>query len=687
MNRLKRSIAVVKAVGDVHASCTVTTTFLIRTPPRLCLLHRPRIPTSSLLLIDCAHAMPKDLGEHSVHQVRVSTSPLTRESPATRRATPPDPQPSTNLTGLDPTPSQPTDLDMEILSPTDSRPASPMAPPSPINMDEDSQIGVLSSPIYISSTDPFDQQNNIVTSSLHSIADWLESVKWDAVFGCNPLDAATLNSNPLASAATRVVRYLNAGIAGRSVTVPELQTPPPAQPPRTTNPQQPPPPATQPPLGFDARSNTPGRMSYARAVSHSSQAPSNGYTNWTVLRSPSRQSASTNDAFIDEIIRLREVNPDLSAGELLALQCHIAASRPPRPHYASLPRGARRAVHVVFSGPKPDPAPLPAVVVQAVNARLPAKRSASHAASANWLSCNNVTIRFAQAPEELEITAVRSVLGTLFPHIPPSSYSVGKRQIISTVKFHRLPLTHPDGSPITVEQYTAELKASPAWQSVHIPRPPCLVQEKDSHVGTLYVDFYDNSLLSTLHQVLCDPALFQGEAVHPVKYHKQYSTPQCTACLQWGHPTLLCRSPTHRCAHCTGLYSVQDHRQRAECCHGDNPTPDSLLCPHSPSCVNCGAPHNATNRSCPFYQNRHNTAWIEQHQPNPLDQCQSRDRHDVPSSRYDTARPQGPSRSRRVHFLPVPSTSPAEPQSPQHVNARGLYAPPRQAIAGPSRPH
>ncbi|ETW81312.1 hypothetical protein HETIRDRAFT_104689 [Heterobasidion irregulare TC 32-1] len=292
--------------------------------------------------------MPKDPGEHNVHQVRVSTSPLTRESPATRRATPPDPQPSTNFTGLDPTPSQPTDLDMEILSPTDSRPASPTAPSLPIIMDEDSQIGVLSSPIYISSTDPFDQQNNIVTSSLHSIADWLESIKWDTLFGHNPLDAATLNLNPLASAATRVVQYLNAGIAGRSVTVPELQTPPP-----------------------------------------------------TISRSPSRQSASTNDAFIDEIIRLREENPDLSAD-------------PTAPPFQEAP-----VVPSMLSSQGPSLTPPHAL-------QLLYRRSTPDYPPN-------------EAPEEPEITAVRSALGTLFPHIPPSSYSVGKQHIISTVKFHCLP--------------------------------------------------------------------------------------------------------------------------------------------------------------------------------------------------------------------------------------------------------
>ncbi|ETW74949.1 hypothetical protein HETIRDRAFT_16962, partial [Heterobasidion irregulare TC 32-1] len=96
--------------------------------------------------------------------------------------------------------------------------------------------------------------------------------------------------------------------------------------------------------------------------------------------------------------------------------------------------------------------------------------------------------------------------------------------------------------------------------------------------------------------------------------------PQCTACLRWGYPTPLCRSPTYRCAQCAGHHSVQDHRQLADCCHGDNPTPNGHPCPHSPSCANCSGPHKATDRSCPFYQNWHNAEWIEQHQSNPSDQ-------------------------------------------------------------------
>lgn len=211
------------------ASCTVTTSFLIRTPHHLRPALRPRVLLSSPFPFERASIMSTDPGDRLVHQVRVPASPTSREpfalqgiaftdSPTSDLYTQPHPS-SSQL-------SQPVDLNMEVYSPTESRPESPSMPPSPNAMADDTQLGLLSIPIFLSTTDSFDQQSDVVTSSLHSIADWLETADWDAIFGRNPLDAATLNSSPLAAAATRVIRYLNAGITGRSTKVPELQVSP-----------------------------------------------------------------------------------------------------------------------------------------------------------------------------------------------------------------------------------------------------------------------------------------------------------------------------------------------------------------------------------------------------------------------------------------------------------------------------
>ncbi|ETW75600.1 hypothetical protein HETIRDRAFT_316207 [Heterobasidion irregulare TC 32-1] len=595
--------------------------------------------------------MPKDPGDRLVHQVRASASHSMREASTPQGMLPTDSPSFDSSAHPDLSSPQPIDLDMELFGPDEDHPGSPATPLSPIDMDDDTQLGILSVPISLASTDSFEQQANIVTSSLHTIADWLETVDWDTIFGRNPLDAATLNSTPLASAATRVIRYLNAGIAGRSTKVPDLQVPP-VQPNRVNNPSRMTQPATHPTSATSTRPDTPGAMSYASAVSRSSQAPSVNYTNWTTSRTSSRQA-----------------HPELSPGELLALQRQIAATRPPRPHRVTLPRGARRAVHVIFTGIKPDPIPRPGVVVQAVNSYLPAARAAFRAASANWSSRHNVTIQFAQNPEDSEINAVRAALGALFPNIPPSTYSVDKRHIISTVMFHRLALTYPDGSPITAEEYTQELKASVAWQEVRIPRPPRLVPDKDTHVGTLYVDFHDNGALSTLRQVIREPALLQGEAVYPVKYHKRDTVPQCSHCLRWGHASPICHSKTYRCNHCGGNHLEQDHRQWAACCHGTNPTPGDAPCPHPPTCVNCGAAHKANDRACPFYEHRHSREWINQHQP-----------------RAPTTRPPSPSDSRRdTHIGPVRPYGPSRNRRP--TPARAHVAHRSQASAGASRPY
>lgn len=623
--------------------------------------------------------MSTDPGDHLVHQARIPTSPLLRESLGPREGPFTGPLMS-NLYYQSFSPSsQPTDLDMEVYSPVGARPESPPMPLSPSAMVDDTPLGVLSIPISLSSTDTFDQQFNIVTSSLHSIADWLETVNWDGIFGRNPLDASTLNSNPLASAATRVIRYLNAGIAGRSPKVPELQTPP-AQPNRVNNTQRAPQQATRPP------SAPPGNMTYARAASRASPAPSNNYTSWTVSRPSSQQSTSVDAGFDNDISRLREAHPDLTVGELLALQRHYASTRAQRPRRVSLPRGSRRAIHVVFTETRPNLPPRPAVVVHAVNSRLPAERRAFQAASASWSSRNNVTIRFAQAPEDPELNAVRGAIRALFPDIPPTTYTVEKRHIISTVMFHRLALVHHDGSPISAEQYAQELKASLAWQDIHIPRPPRLVPDKDTHVGTLYVDFQDNGSLTALRHVMREPALLQGESVFPVKYHKRDTVPQCSACLRWGHSRPVCRSTTHRCNHCGGNHSEHEHRQWAACCHGNPPTPAGTPCPHPPKCANCGSDHKATDRACAFYEHRHNREWINLHQPRaetqqpPHNNQNPRQRN----TRTGLGRSQGPQGNRRVRFLVKPSASPADPSGPQNIPARDHSAHPSQAYASPS---
>ncbi|ETW74952.1 hypothetical protein HETIRDRAFT_108372 [Heterobasidion irregulare TC 32-1] len=245
--------------------------------------------------------MSTDPGDRMVYQVRAPTSPTSREPSALQGIAFTD-SPTSNLY-TQPHPSssqlsQPVDLNMEVYSPTESRPESPSMPPSP--------AGTSVHPIFLSTTDSFDQQSDVVTSSLHSIADWLETVDWDAILGRNPLDAATLNSSPLAAAATRVIRYLNAGIVGRSTKVPELQ-------------------AARPSSAISTQPGPAGTMTYANAVSRSLPAPSSNRTNRSTTRPASRLANTVNDSFVEDIFRLREAHPNLSASELLALQRQAAS--------------------------------------------------------------------------------------------------------------------------------------------------------------------------------------------------------------------------------------------------------------------------------------------------------------------------------------------------------------------------
>ena len=167
-------------------------------------------------------------------------------------------------------------------------------------------------------------------------------------------------------------------------------------------------------------------MTYASAVSRSLHAPSSNHTNRSTTRPASRLANTVNDSFVEDIFRLREAHPNLSASELLALQRQAASPWPQRPRRATLPRGAHRAIHVVFTTIRPDQVPSPAMVVRAVNSRLPTTREVFQVSSANWSPRNNLTIRFTQAPEDPKINVARAALSAFFPNIPPSTYPVNR---------------------------------------------------------------------------------------------------------------------------------------------------------------------------------------------------------------------------------------------------------------------
>jgi hypothetical protein len=77
------------------------------------------------------------------------------------------------------------------------------------------------------------------------------------------------------------------------------------------------------------------------------------------------------------------------------------------------------------------------------------------------------------------------------------------------------------------------------------------------------------------------------------RYIQYNAATHCQNCQGWGHPKEMCKNPT-RCCHCSGDHHSTKHPCDTEGCKG------GLRCPHPPMlCVNCHAPHKATDSACP----------------------------------------------------------------------------------------
>ncbi|KAH9933222.1 uncharacterized protein BXZ73DRAFT_25683, partial [Epithele typhae] len=81
--------------------------------------------------------------------------------------------------------------------------------------------------------------------------------------------------------------------------------------------------------------------------------------------------------------------------------------------------------------------------------------------------------------------------------------------------------------------------------------------------------------------------------------------PHCGLCQRWGHPRVRCTAPSSVCEHCGGDHDIRHHCAIAVCCRGSG----NVVCPHPPKCVNCGQPHRANARECPYYVHRNDFGW------------------------------------------------------------------------------
>ncbi|KAF9442630.1 hypothetical protein P691DRAFT_627378, partial [Macrolepiota fuliginosa MF-IS2] len=136
--------------------------------------------------------------------------------------------------------------------------------------------------------------------------------------------------------------------------------------------------------------------------------------------------------------------------------------------------------------------------------------------------------------------------------------------------------------------------------------------------ATVWIDLSDSQRGSRASTLIGCTLFLNGGTVTIRGAKAHTGTPQCQRCWKWGHTTGTCRRPAIRCPICSGPHTGANHRSIAGCCRGNPkasppipPTPADAPCSHVRPCINCGNPHAANDKRCPYWRHRFNRTWIK----------------------------------------------------------------------------
>jgi hypothetical protein len=110
------------------------------------------------------------------------------------------------------------------------------------------------------------------------------------------------------------------------------------------------------------------------------------------------------------------------------------------------------------------------------------------------------------------------------------------------------------------------------------------------------------------------PTLIAFNRLCTIQQYFQFSpTQQCNKCQRYGHPLQKCPATTPTCGVCAENHSTSAHPCTIPACKA-GPT-----CTHPPiCCINCKAPHKATDPNCPqriMVQEMAKQSWLARQMP------------------------------------------------------------------------
>ena len=336
----------------------------------------------------------------------------------------------------------------------------------------------------------------------------------------------------------------------------------------------------------------------------------------TTKKSYAQASKVINSTNIEDVIRVKEVFPALSAdevGKMLKAKNSNGGTKKPKINMTT--RGqSRREVIIPMTRANAELI-VNSAHIHTTNVNKCLKNSNSNiVADFIHFNINGIIITTNKPASDLDLSTIEKYLKSMQNVIPESIESPHLPKSKSYMKIIRLPYSSELGvlSPDYIEGIL--VKSHLFKDMTLVSKPHVIKASPKLDKAVVWVDIWDSQSGSCVKNIINCRFNVERFIATVRETNMNPGVPQCKNYWKWGHSTLSCRSHVFRYTKCYGAHDTKHHREKAWCCMENKKTNRVVTiadepCPYIFKCVNCKGDHQADSYSCPYWHNRFNRDW------------------------------------------------------------------------------
>ena len=297
-----------------------------------------------------------------------------------------------------------------------------------------------------------------------------------------------------------------------------------------------------------------------KAGSNKKKAPTPKPTN-TTKKSYAEASKANNSSNIEDVIRVKEAFPELSAdevGKMLKVKNNNGGTKKPKINMTT--RGQSRREVIIPMAKSNAELIVNSAHIHISNVNKCLKNSKSNII-ADFIRYNasGIIITTNTPANDLDLSTIKNYLKNVQNVNPDSIESPRLPKSKSYMKIVGLPYLSELGvlSPDIIE---GVLKNSHLFKDASLASKPHVIKASPkSDKAVVWVDIWDSQNGSCAKNIITW-RFNVGRYIATVRRTNiNPGIPQCKNCWKWGHSTLSCRSHISRCAKCYGAHDTEHH--------------------------------------------------------------------------------------------------------------------------------